>query len=156
MAKRAAPTDTATMHSLKITHAARGFTLIEQLAVIVGIGATSAVALPQWAALQAQTENAVLASLAGAAGSGMVLNQAGCLITDQRVAEGRCAAVADCADAAGLLMADLPAGYRIEAQAIAAQGGRANGIIASCRMVQMDSGASAGFTGISAAQQADQ
>lgn len=132
--------------------AARGFTLIEQLVVIAAVGTTSALALPQFVEIQAQAEATALAGLAGAAGSAMVLNQAGCLVTDHRAAEGRCAPVADCADAAALLMAELPAGYRIEPQAIAPQGGRANGIIAACRMVQLAHGASAKFTGLSAAQ----
>ena len=132
--------------------AARGFTLIEQLVVITAVGSTSALALPQFIEIQAQAEATALAGLAGAAGAAMVLNQAGCLVTDHQAADGRCAPVADCADAAALLMADLPAGYRIEPQAIAPQGGRANGIIAACRMVQLDSGASAVFTGLSAAQ----
>ena len=131
---------------------ARGFTLIEQLVVIAAVGATSAAALPQLIEIQAQAEATALASLAGAVGSAMVLNQAGCLVTDHRVAEGRCAAVADCADAAVLLMADLPAGYRIQPLAIAPQAGRSNGVVAACRLVQLASGASAGFTGLSAAQ----
>ena len=140
------------MRRLARSHRSRGFTLIEQLAVIVAVAATSAAALPQFVEIQAQTEATTLAGLAGAAGSGMLLNQAGCLVTDHHAAPGRCSAVADCADAAMLLMADLPAGYRIEPQAIAPQGGRANGIIAACRMVQLASGASAVFTGLSAAQ----
>ena len=137
------------MRRLARSHRTRGFTLIEQLAVIVAVAATSAAALPQFVEIQAQTE---ATTLVGLAGSGMVLNQAGCLVTDHHAALGRCSAVADCADAAMLLMADLPAGYRIEPQAIAPQGGRANGIIAACRMVQLASGASAVFTGLSAAQ----
>jgi len=130
----------------------RGFTLIEQIAVIALVGTTSAVALPRLVEVQAQAEATALASLAGAAGSAMVLNQAGCLITEHRAVEGRCTPVADCADAATLLMADLPAGYRIEAQAITPQGGRSNGVMAACRLVQLDKGSSAGFTGLSAAQ----
>ena len=140
------------MHRPARPRPARGFTLIEQVAVIVAVGSTSAVALPQFIEIQAQAEATALVSLAGAAGSAMVLNQAGCLVTDHRAAEGRCAPVADCADAATLLMADLPAGYRIEPQAIAPQGGRANGIIAACRLVQLANGASAQFAGLSAAQ----
>ena len=120
--------------------------------VITALGTTSALALPQFIAIQAQAEATALAGLVGAAGSAMVLNQAGCLLTDHRAAEGRCTPVADCADAAALLMADLPAGYRIEPQAIAPQGGRANGIVAACRMVRLANGASAQFTGLSAAQ----
>ena len=130
---------------------ARGFTLIEQVAVIVAVASTSAVALPQFIEIQAQAEATALVSLAGAAGSAMVLNQAGCLVTDHRAAEGRCSPVADCADAATLLMADLPAGYRIEPQAIAPRSGRANGIVADCRMLAA-TGASAVFNGLSAAQ----
>ena len=140
------------MHRPARPRPARGFTLIEQVAVIVAVGTTSAVALPQFIEIQAQAEATALVSLAGAAGSAMVLNQAGCLVTDHRAAEGRCLPVADCADAATLLMADLPAGYRIEPQAIAPQGGRANGIIAACRLVQLANGASAQFAGLSAAQ----
>lgn len=128
----------------------RGFTLIEQLAVIVAAGATSAVALPRFIELQAATEQAALASLAGAAASGMVLNQAGCLITDQRAAPGRCMPVADCADAAALLLAELPEGYRIEPQAIALPSGRGNGSAATCRMVQLASGATKNFIGLAA------
>ena len=140
------------MRRLAPAHPTRGFTLIEQLAVIAAVATTSAVALPQFIEFQAQAEATALASLAGAVGAAMVLNQAGCLVTDHRAAEGRCAPVADCADAAALLMADLPAGYRIEPQAIAPRGGRANGLLAACRLVQQDSGASAVFTGLSAAQ----
>ena len=120
--------------------------------MIAAVGTTSALALPQFVEIQAQAEATALASLAGAAGSAMVLNQAGCLVTDHHASEGRCAPVADCADAAALLMADLPAGYRIEPQAIATRGGRANGLMAACRMVQLNSGAIAEFTGLSAAQ----
>ncbi len=131
---------------------ARGFTLIEQLAVIATVGATSAVALPQFVEIQAQAEASALASLAGAAGSAMVLNQAGCLVTDHQAAAGRCSAVADCADAAALLMTELPAGYRIQPQAIGPQAGRANGVIATCQLVKLGSGEAALFSGLSAAQ----
>ena len=140
------------MRRLALTPVARGFSLIEQLVVITAVGTTSAVALPRFIEIQAQAETTALLSLAAAASSAMMLNQAGCLVTDHRASAGRCAPVADCADAAALLMADLPAGYRIEAQAIAPQGGRANGNQADCRMLQADSGASAVFTGLSAAQ----
>ena len=140
------------MHRLARPRPARGFTLIEQVAVIVAVATTSAVALPQFIEIQAQAEATALAGLAGAAGSAMVLNQAGCLVTDHRASEGRCSPVADCADAATLLMAALPAGYRIEPQAIAPRGGRANGSVAACRLVQLDGSASAVFTGLSAAQ----
>lgn len=133
----------------------RGFSLLEQVAVIAAAAGASAVALPQFVDLQAQTEATALASLAGAAGSAMVLNQAACLISGQRPRPGGCSAVADCADAAGLLMTDLPAGYRIAPQAILAREGNAlllNGSQADCRVEQIASGAAAGFVGLAAAQ----
>lgn len=140
------------MRRLAPTPVARGFTLIEQLVLITAVATSSAVALPRFVEIQAQAEATALLSLAGAAGSAMVLNQAGCLVTDHHASAGRCAPVADCADAAALLMAELPAGYRIEPQAIAPEGGRANGKLADCRLLQLASGASAVFTGLSAAQ----
>ena len=149
---------------MRLARRCRGFTLIEQLAVIAAVGATSAVAVPRLAELQAQAEATALASLAGAAGSAMVLNQAGCLVTGHRVADGRCTAVADCADAAALLMAELPAGYRLLPQPINPAGGPTgvptsgptsgpgNGRMAACQVLQLATGATAAFTGLSAAQ----
>ena len=141
---------------MRLARRSRGFTLIEQLAVITAVGATSAVAVPRLAEFQAQAEATALASLAGAAGSAMVLNQAGCLVTGHRVAEGRCTAVADCADAATLLLAELPAGYQLLPQPIVPAGGPAggpgNGRLAACQVLQLATGATAAFTGLSAAQ----
>ena len=132
---------------------ARGFTLIEQLAVIAAVGATSAVALPQVAEMQALAEATALARLAAAAGSAMVLNQAVCAVTGQQTADGRCSPVADCADAAALLMPGLPDGYRLLPEAIGASppdGRPANGRIATCQVLHPASGATAAFVGLSA------
>ena len=129
---------------------ARGFTLIEQLAVIAAVGATSAVALPQVAEMQALAEATALARLAAAAGSAMVLNQAVCAVTGQQTADGRCSPVADCADAAALLMPGLPDGYRLLPQPILRDGGPVNGRIATCQVLHPASGATAAFVGLSA------
>ncbi len=115
----------------------RGFTLIEQIAVIAAVGATSAVALPQLVEVQAQAEATALASLAGAAGSAMVLNQAGCLLTDQRAVPGKCLHVQRCEQVSALLMTALPAGYRIAQNGIVSTG--------TCSVVQLSTGQSAGF-----------
>lgn len=119
---------------------ARGFTLVEQLTALTIVATASATALPALVALNEQAETTVLASLAASAGSAMALNQAGCLVTEQRAVPGKCQPVRDCADVAGLLMADLPAGYAVPARPLSALGSR-------CSLVRLHDGSSAAFTG---------
>ena len=121
----------------------RGFTLVEQLAVVALVGTVSATALPGLVALDRQARDTALASLAASAGAAMVLNQAGCMVTDQQAAPGKCQPVRDCADVAGLLMAALPAGYQVQAQPLSAQGGH-------CSLLRLQDGSSAGFHGAAA------
>ncbi len=118
----------------------RGFTLIEQLAVLALVGSATASALPALVAINNQAEATALASLAGAAGSAMLLNQAGCLLTDQHAVPGKCQPVHNCQQVAGLLMAPLPAAYQIQAQALSDSGGQ-------CQVVRLRDGAAAGFHG---------
>ena len=92
---------------------ARGFTLIEQIAAVTLAGAASAVAVPALVDLQADAQATTLRSLAQAATSAMVLNQAGCLVTGQTAQAGKCTAVRQCGDVAGLLLAGVPPGYRV-------------------------------------------
>lgn len=120
-------------------HRPRGFTLIEQLAVITTVGATSVVALPQFIEISTQAEATALASVAAAAGSAMVLNRAGCMVTGQVPVADKCAAVSDCAQVAGLLMAGLPPGYQVPTAPIGP------GI---CTVVQDNTGRSAVFVGL--------
>ena len=54
----------------------------------------------------------------------MVLNQAGCLLTQQQPVPGKCQPVRDCSDVGGLLNGDIPAGYAVPAQPLATEGGR--------------------------------
>ena len=121
--------------------------------VIAAVGATSAAALPQFIEISAQAEATALTSLAVAASSAMVLNLAGCMVTGQMPVTGKCTAVNRCEQVLGLLMADLPPGYRVAAAPILLEGpdaGRVNGVSGSCAVVQDNSGASAGFVGLSA------
>ena len=118
----------------------RGFTLIEQLAVITLVGTASAAALPALADLQTQAADATLASLAAAAGSAMVMNQAGCLLTQQQPVPGKCQPVRDCSDVGALLNGDIPAGYAVPAQPLAAEGGR-------CQWQRVQDGAAVAFHG---------
>jgi MSHA pilin protein MshA len=116
----------------------RGFSLIEQLVVIALVGTASATALPALVVLKQRADDSLLDSLAASAGTAMLLNQAGCLVTDQQAAAGKCQWVRDCADVAGLLRADLPPGYRVPAQPLAATG-------SVCRLQRLQDGRSAAF-----------
>ena len=124
----------------------RGFTLIEQLVAIIVAGTVSVTALPALVDFHDAAEAGALASLAAAAGSAMVLNQAGCLVTGQRLVPGKCQAVSDCQQVAGLLMTGLPPGYRVHRQPLA----DADAGGAACRLLRDGDGASAGFYGVRA------
>lgn len=120
-----------------------GFTLVEQLAALAVVGTVSATALPQLTALDQQARSALLASLAASAGSAMVMNQAGCLLTGGQARPGKCLPLHDCSEVAALLMTDLPAGHVVPAQPLPPDGGR-------CQVQRVDDGASAAFFGAAA------
>ncbi|OYU77847.1 MAG: hypothetical protein CFE45_30225 [Burkholderiales bacterium PBB5] len=127
--------------------AARGFTLVEQLVAISLAGAASVTALPALVDFPAEAQSVALRSLAAAATSAGVLNQAGCLVTQQVPIPGKCQPVADCQQVAGLLMVELPAGHHILPGAL---GTGANGAEASCTLQRDSDGATATFRGVSA------
>ena len=118
----------------------RGFTLIEQVAVIALVGTASASALPALVAFQQEAQATALASLAAAAGSAMLLNQAGCLVTDQQAVPGKCQPVQDCRQVASLLLGVLPAGYQVQPQPLQGDAGR-------CVLLRSRDGATATFHG---------
>lgn len=124
----------------------RGFTLIEQLVALSVAGTVSATALPALVDFHARAEATALASLAAAAGSAMLLNQAGCLVSGGQPLAGKCEAIADCQQVAGLLMAGLPPGYSVRSQPLAPAGGASGG--ETCRLQREADGASAGFYGV--------
>lgn len=123
----------------------RGFSLVEQLAVLALAGAVTAGAAPLLTALDEQARSITLARLAAGAATAMALNQAGCLLTDQRAQAGRCLPVRNCADLPALLMTDLPAGYAVQPQALppAPEGAR-------CLLRREADGAAAAFHGVAA------
>lgn len=127
-------------------HPARGFTLIEQLAALTLAATASATALPVLAEFQSEGRSAALHSLAASATSAGVLNQAGCLVTQQVPTSGKCQPIADCQAVAGLLMLELPTGHRILPGAL---GSGANGVEGACTLQRGD-GATAAFRGVSA------
>ncbi len=118
----------------------RGFTLIEQLAVISLVGTASAAALPALADLQARAADTTLATMAAAASSAMALNQAGCLVTSQQAVDGKCQPVRDCTDVATLWMGEIPTGYAVLPQPLAAHGSQ-------CTLQRLQDGARAAFHG---------
>ena len=129
---------------------ARGFTLIEQITVTAIAGTVSSVALPGLLDLHAQADRAALVSMAAAAGSAMVLNQAGCQVTGQRPMPGKCQAISDCQQVQTLLMAELPDGYRVLPQPLTADG--ISAAAQTCQLQRDSDGASAGFYGVVAAR----
>lgn len=142
MAGAAGPVHTAAMpaHQPRLR---RGFSLVDQLVALSLAGTLGAGTLTTLAAIDGQARATTLAQLAGSAATAMALNQAACLLSDQRAEPGRCQPVRDCADIARLLMNDLPAGYAVPAQPLSPQGGR-------CLVQRVQDGASAGFHGVAA------
>jgi MSHA pilin protein MshA len=122
---------------------ARGFSLIEQLTALSVSGLLAASALPALTALNDTAQDTSLAVLAHGAASAMAMNQAGCLLTGQRHEAGKCQPVRDCADVAGLLATDLPAGYAVTPQPLPPGGAR-------CTLLRTQDGATAGFHGAAA------
>lgn len=128
----------------------KGYALLEQITVIAAVGATSTVALPRLIEIRPQAEAVALQHLAGAAGSAMLVNYGGCLVTNQQAVPGKCRPVADCSAVTGLLHGGLPEGYRIEAAPLGSGGAASNGAEGTCTVVQLDSGARLNFTGLAA------
>ena len=126
---------------------AGGFTLVEQLAAITIAGVASVTALPALVQFESDAQSLALASLASTATSAAVLNQAGCLVTQQVPQPGKCQSVSDCQHTSGLLMAGLPAGYRILPGALG-QGTRTNGIEGSCTLQRDSDGVTAVFRSV--------
>jgi len=119
-----------------------GFTLVEQISALALLGTVSATALPPLLALHDDARATTLSTLAAGAAAAVALNQAGCLLTGGQAEPGKCQPLHDCADVAALLSTDLPDGYTLPSQPLAAGGGT------RCSVQRRSDGASAGFHGV--------
>ncbi len=110
-----------------------GFTLIELIVVIVILGILAAVALPRFVDLSDSAEEAAVKGVAGALGSGSVLNHSNNLLVDAGLAAaGTLVTVNNCPAVASTLTSGLPSadyvitagtGTTISGGGIATEGG---------------------------------
>jgi len=128
----------------------RGFTLIEQLAVITAVGAASVTAVPAMLSVRDDAASATLSTLASTLAVTLQVNLAACQVTGQQAVSGKCLPVQDCQQVVELLNGGLPAGYSVLPQALGDGAPGANGVAGACVLRQSSSGATQAFAGVSA------
>lgn len=130
-----------------MTPRTRGFTLIEQAAVLTTIGLLASIALPRLQSLREDASALALTQVASSAGLAMLANRGTCTVGGAARAD-LCQPVRNCHEVHTLLHQPLPEAFVVQPAPLPTDGLRHAG--AECTVVHQPSGTVARFRGYAA------